>query len=133
MKARGTTRTGRNRLRLPNALALLFLFLALGRGALWAAESDSPSEIFAPFAGGPILRNRPPDRYVINFRASYDEETQAIVDALIDIAGLKPSEIAFFTQKDNSAYSMGMTFLERHGLKDRQRLYMSATSATRSP
>jgi branched-chain amino acid transport system substrate-binding protein len=212
MKARGTARTGSNRLRFPNALALLFLFLALGSGAAWAAESDSPSEIvlgmstvltgsasalgqdmqrgvlagleranrtgelktfrmrlialddgyqparaaintrqliekdgvlamignvgtptavvtvplaregktllFAPFAGGPILRNNPPDRYVINFRASYDEETQAIIDALIDVAGLKPSEIAFFTQKDNSAYSMGMTFLERHGLKD---------------
>jgi Periplasmic binding protein len=25
--------------------------------------------LFAPFAGGPILRNDPPDRYVINFRA----------------------------------------------------------------
>jgi ABC-type branched-subunit amino acid transport system substrate-binding protein len=74
--------------------------------------------LFAPFAGGPILRNTPPDRYVINFRASYDEETQAIIDALIDVAGLKPEEIAFFTQKDNSAYSMGMTFLARHGLKD---------------
>jgi len=74
--------------------------------------------LFAPFAGGPILRNTPPDRYVINFRASYDEETQAIIDALIDTAGLKPEEIAFFTQKDNSAFSMGMTALERHGLKD---------------
>jgi branched-chain amino acid transport system substrate-binding protein len=74
--------------------------------------------LFAPFAGGPILRNTPPDRYVINFRASYDEETQATIDALIDVAGLKPEQIAFFTQKDNSAYAMGMTFLERHGLKD---------------
>src|ERR1700728_850395 len=45
MKARGTTRTGSNRLRLPNALALLFLFLAPGWGAVWAAEGDSPSEI----------------------------------------------------------------------------------------
>jgi branched-chain amino acid transport system substrate-binding protein len=58
--------------------------------------------LFAPFAGGPIFRNDPPDRYVINFRASYAEETAAMIDALIDIGGLKPEEIAFFTQKENS-------------------------------
>jgi branched-chain amino acid transport system substrate-binding protein len=74
--------------------------------------------LFAPFAGGPVLRNDPPDRYVINFRAGYAEETTAMIDALIDIGGLKPEEIAFFTQKNNSAFSMGMADLKRHGLKD---------------
>jgi branched-chain amino acid transport system substrate-binding protein len=74
--------------------------------------------LFAPFAGGPILRNDPPDRYVINFRAGYAEETVAMIDALVDIAGLKPEEIAFFTQKDNSGFAMAMTALQRHGLKD---------------
>jgi branched-chain amino acid transport system substrate-binding protein len=39
-------------------------------------------------------------------------------DALIDIAGLKPEEIAFFTQNDNSGFAMGMAALQRHGLKD---------------
>jgi branched-chain amino acid transport system substrate-binding protein len=78
--------------------------------------------LFAPFAGGPILRNDPPDRYVINFRAGYDDETAGMIDALIDIAGLKPEEIGFFTQKDSSAFSMGMTALLRHGLKDPRRI-----------
>ncbi len=74
--------------------------------------------LFAPFAGEPNLRNEPPDRYVINFRAGYAEETAAIIDALIDLGGLKPEEIAFFTQNDNSGFAMGMTALKRHGLGD---------------
>jgi branched-chain amino acid transport system substrate-binding protein len=57
-----------------------------------ANEQKTP--LFAPLAGGPILRNDPPDRYVINFRAGYAEETAAMIDALIDIGGLKPEEIA---------------------------------------
>jgi branched-chain amino acid transport system substrate-binding protein len=80
--------------------------------------NEEKTLLFAPFAGGPILRNDPPDRYVINFRAGYAEETAAMIDALIDIAGLKPEEIAFFTQKENSGFAMGVTALQRHGLKD---------------
>ena len=77
--------------------------------------------LFAPFSGGPILRNDPPDRYVINFRASYAEETAAMLDALIDLAGLKPEEIAFFTQRDSygdAGFTLGMAALQRHGLRD---------------
>jgi branched-chain amino acid transport system substrate-binding protein len=80
--------------------------------------NEQKTLLFAPFAGGPVLRNDPPDRYVVNFRASYGEETNAMIDALVDIAGLKPEEIAFFTQKDNSGFAMGMAALQRHGLKD---------------
>jgi len=77
--------------------------------------------LFAPFSGGPILRNDPPDRYVINYRAGYAEETAAMLDALIDVAGLKPEEIAFFTQRDSygdAGFTLGMVALQRHGLKD---------------
>ena len=77
--------------------------------------------LFAPFSGGPILRNDPPDHYVINFRAGYAEETAAMIDALIGIAGLKPEEIAFFTQRDSygdAGFALGMTALQRHGLRD---------------
>ena len=77
--------------------------------------------LFAAFSGGPILRNDPPDRYVINFRASYAEETAAMLDALIDIAGLKPEEIAFFTQRDgygDAGFVLGISALKRHGLAD---------------
>jgi branched-chain amino acid transport system substrate-binding protein len=76
---------------------------------------------FAPFTGAGLLRKNPPDRYVINFRASYAEETAAMIDALIDGAGLKPQDIAFFTQRDgygDAGFSGGIAALQRHGLKD---------------
>jgi branched-chain amino acid transport system substrate-binding protein len=78
---------------------------------------------FAPFTGAAILRNNPPDRYVINFRASYAEETGAMIDALIDIARLKPEAIAFFTQRDgygDAGFGGGIMALKKHGLKDEQ-------------
>jgi branched-chain amino acid transport system substrate-binding protein len=83
--------------------------------------NEQKTLLFAPFSGGPILRNDPPDRYVINFRASYAEEIAAIVDALIDIAGLKPTEIAFFTQRDSygdAGFTLGLTALHAHGSND---------------
>ena len=76
---------------------------------------------YAPFTGAGVLRKSPPDRYVINYRASYAEETSAMVDALIDKAGMQPHEIAFFTQKDgygDAGYVGGIAALKRHGLKN---------------
>ncbi len=55
--------------------------------------------LFGAFTGAKSLRNVPPDRYVINLRAGYAEETAAIVNGLLSI-GIKPDEIAFFTQND---------------------------------
>jgi branched-chain amino acid transport system substrate-binding protein len=83
--------------------------------------NEKKTLLFAAFSGGPGLRNVPPHRYVINFRASYAEETAAMFDALIEIAGLKPEEIAFFTQRDSygdSGFTLGVTALQRHGLRD---------------
>jgi branched-chain amino acid transport system substrate-binding protein len=83
--------------------------------------NEQKTLLFAPFSGGPILRNDPPDRYVINFRASYAQEIAAIVDALIDIAGLKPTEIAFFTQRDSygdAGFTLGLAALHPHGSND---------------
>jgi ABC-type branched-subunit amino acid transport system substrate-binding protein len=78
---------------------------------------------FAPFTGAGVLRQTPPDRYVINFRAGYAEEIAAIVDTLIGKGGLKPTEIAFFTQRDgygDAGYAGGFAALKRHGLRDEQ-------------
>jgi branched-chain amino acid transport system substrate-binding protein len=83
--------------------------------------NEQKTLLFAAFSGGPVLRNDPPDRYVINFRASYVEETGAMFDALINTAGLKPEEIAFFTQRDSygdGGFSLGVSVLQHHGLKD---------------
>ncbi len=81
--------------------------------------NEQKTLLFAPFSGAPVLRNDPSDRYVINFRASTSEETAAMIDALIDIAGLKPEEIAFFTQRDSTGdvgFDQGMIAMQRHGL-----------------
>ncbi|MCZ4304480.1 ABC transporter substrate-binding protein [Zoogloeaceae bacterium G21618-S1] len=75
---------------------------------------------FAPFTGAGVLRRAPPERYIVNYRASYAEETAAMVNALIDTGGLKPHEIAFFTQRDgygDAGFYGGITALRKHGLK----------------
>jgi ABC-type branched-subunit amino acid transport system substrate-binding protein len=82
-----------------------------------ANESKAP--FFGAFTGAGVLRKTPPDRYVINYRASYAEETAAMVDALVEKAGLKVNEIAFFTQRDaygDAGFVGGITALRRHGL-----------------
>ena len=76
---------------------------------------------FGAYTGAGVLRKKPPDRYVINFRASYAEETAAMVDALVDVAKIAPTEIAFFTQRDafgDAGYVGGLAALKRHGLED---------------
>ena len=76
---------------------------------------------FGAFTGAGVLRRTPPDRYVINYRASYAEETAAMVDALIEKAHIAPEEIAFFTQRDgygDAGFNGGVQALKRHGLKD---------------
>ena len=52
------------------------------------------------FTGAGVLRRDPPDRYVFNYRASYAEETAAIVHYLLTVRGVKPDEIAVFAQQD---------------------------------
>jgi branched-chain amino acid transport system substrate-binding protein len=56
---------------------------------------------FGAFTGAGLLRNDPPDRYVFNYRASYAEETDAVVHYLIKIRRLQPRQIAVFAQQDS--------------------------------
>ncbi|MCB9853557.1 MAG: ABC transporter substrate-binding protein [Phycisphaerales bacterium] len=75
--------------------------------------------LFGAFTGAGVLRKTPPDRYVINYRASYAEETAAMVEALVDIAGIGVEQIAFFTQRDaygDAGFVGGITALKRYGL-----------------
>jgi branched-chain amino acid transport system substrate-binding protein len=55
---------------------------------------------FGAFTGANLLRNDPPDRYVFNYRASYAEETDAVVHYLLKIRRLQPRQIAVFAQQD---------------------------------
>lgn len=84
-----------------------------------AIETSTP--FVGAFTGAGTLRKSPPDKVVINFRASYAEEVGAMVDALVVRAGLKPEEIAFFTQRDaygDAGFSGGIAAMRRNGLKD---------------
>ncbi len=83
--------------------------------------NSSRAPFFGAFTGAGVLRKTPPDRYVINYRASYAEETAAMVDALITYGRLKPREIAFFSQRDaygDAGFAGGITALAAHGLND---------------
>lgn len=55
---------------------------------------------FGAFTGAGLLRSDPPDRYVFNYRASYAEETAAVVNYLVKVRHLKPAQIAVFAQQD---------------------------------
>ena len=75
----------------------------------------------APFTGAGLLRKTPPERYVINFRASYVQEVTSMVRALIEQGGVRPDEIAFFTQRDSygdAGYVGGVAALKHYGLHD---------------
>jgi ABC-type branched-subunit amino acid transport system substrate-binding protein len=56
---------------------------------------------FGAFTGAGLLRSDPPDRYVFNYRASYAEETSAVVHYLVRVKRLRPNQIAVFAQQDS--------------------------------
>ena len=56
---------------------------------------------YGAFTGAGLLRRDPPDRYVFNYRASYAEETDAVVRYLVKVRQLKPDQIAVFAQQDS--------------------------------
>ena len=58
------------------------------------------SLFFGAFTGAGLLRRDPPDRYVFNYRASYAEETDAVVRYLVQVRRLRPEQIAVFAQQD---------------------------------
>jgi ABC-type branched-subunit amino acid transport system substrate-binding protein len=50
--------------------------------------------------GASFLRRDPPDRFVFNYRASYDRELRALVDHLVERRKVRPDRIAVFAQSD---------------------------------
>jgi ABC-type branched-subunit amino acid transport system substrate-binding protein len=83
--------------------------------------TEQKTLFFAACTGAGVLRKQPAERYVINYRASYDEETEAGIGGLVDDLGLKPEDIAFFTQRDSygdAGFNGGLAALKRRGLKD---------------
>jgi len=77
--------------------------------------------LFAAYTGAGVLRKSPPDRYIINYRASYAEETAEMVRGLTQELEIPPSEIAFFTQNDaygDAGWKGGVAALVRAGYHD---------------
>jgi len=56
---------------------------------------------FGAFTGANLLRRDPPDRYVFNYRASYAEETDAVIRYLMNVRRVAPEQIAVFAQQDS--------------------------------
>jgi len=71
--------------------------------------------LFGAFTGAGLLRPDPPNRYVINYRASYLQETAAMVRGLLDL-GILPYQIAVFSQND--AYGDAGHKGVMHGLEE---------------
>jgi ABC-type branched-subunit amino acid transport system substrate-binding protein len=62
---------------------------------------DHHALFFGAFTGASLLRRDPPDRYVFNYRASYAEETKAVVTYLVKVRRIQPKEIVVFAQQDS--------------------------------
>ncbi len=80
---------------------------------------------FGAFTGAGLLRKTQPDRYVINFRASYAEETAEMVRGLVRELGIAPRDLAFFTQNDaygDAGFAGAVKALEQLGYADAARL-----------
>ncbi len=121
-------KTVRNMHRLIQQENVLAIIGNVGTPTAIAAEpiaSRSRVPFFGAVTGAGILRRIPPDHFVVNYRASYAEETAAMVQALITYGKLKPNEIAFFTQRDaygDSGFVGGIAALKQNGLKDEKQI-----------
>jgi serine/threonine protein kinase/ABC-type branched-subunit amino acid transport system substrate-binding protein len=105
------------------------VFAILGNVGTPTAERTMPFAIskqmvfFGAFTGAPLLRRDPPDRYVFNMRASYDEETAATVKYLLEIKSIQPAEIAVFAQQDghgDAGFNGVAKSLRKHGIEPSQ-------------
>ena len=85
---------------------------------------------FAAYTGAAILRQDPPQAYVINLRPGYDKEAQEIIRYILN-QGIKPAEIAFLLQGENhteaddygkAGYSAVRKALEAHGFNGSRKL-----------
>jgi len=73
---------------------------------------ENNTVMFGTFSGASLLRNNPPDRYVFNYRASYAEETEAIVHYFVNSKNVSADKIAVFYQDDSFGLD-GLTGVEK--------------------
>lgn len=95
-----------------------------GAGVAVPIANERHVLLFGAYTGAGVLRKSPPDRYVINVRASYAEETSVMVRGLLK-KGIKPQQIAFFTQDDaygDSGYQGAISAIAAYGYDETKSL-----------
>ncbi|HZW87563.1 MAG TPA: ABC transporter substrate-binding protein, partial [Myxococcaceae bacterium] len=76
---------------------------------------------FGAFTGASLLRKDPPDRYVFNYRASYQDETAKMVHYLLNVKRIDPRSIVVFAQHDaygDAGYDGATKMLRKSGVND---------------
>ena len=82
---------------------------------------------YGAFTGADLLRKIPPDPYIFNFRASYRQEMELIVQDILD-RGISPYRIALFLQDDTlgqTGFDITKAVLEQSGFKHTDRLLVT--------
>lgn len=82
--------------------------------------------LFAPVTGSSVIRPKTPDRYLMNYRASYEEELSAVFDALADELNLTVEDIALFNQQDmfgSSARKYLNKLIKKHNIEPKDGLF----------
>ena len=82
---------------------------------------------YGAFTGADLLRKTPPDPYIFNFRASYRQEMEMIVQDILD-RGISPHRIALFLQDDmlgQTGFDITKAALEKSGFKHTDRLLIT--------
>ena len=76
---------------------------------------------FGAFTGASLLRKDPPDRYVFNYRASYQDETAKMVHYLLNVKRIDPRSIVVFAQHDaygDAGYDGATKMVRKSGVTD---------------
>jgi branched-chain amino acid transport system substrate-binding protein len=93
----------------------------------WVVANDAQVVFYGAYSGSNILRRKfplPPIPYVFNYRASYEQEMEIIVDAIIR-QGIPLKRIGFFLQDDDfgaSGFDAAKVALEKRGFRYAQTL-----------
>lgn len=81
--------------------ALLGHDTQLAEQAILETVRQSKIPLIAASSGSDSLRNDPPDRYVLNFKPSYSQESEALIHYFTNTLGFQADEIAVIYQLDN--------------------------------
>lgn len=83
--------------------------------------------LFAPFTGAESLRS-PVTKYILNYRASYNQEVEAFIHGMVDVLGHQ--KIAVFYQGDT--YGMAVLEAAKTALKKRKLALVATGTYTRN-